>query len=82
MRSEEEVRNALELYRENRDEPDPKANQERRRALLWVLEEDWMSADEEEVECEWCGERPAKTQIYGDRVCGECADEELQVRDS
>lgn len=82
MRSEKEIRKALELYRKNREEPDPKANKERRRALLWVLEEDWIAADEEEVECEWCGERPAKTQVYGDEVCSECADDELTVRDS
>lgn len=83
MRTEKEIRKALEIYRENSEEPDPKANKERRRALLWVLEEDWKGPDEEGgVECEWCGERPAKTEMYGDDVCAECADEELKVRDS
>lgn len=49
MRSEDEIENALRLYREDKDEPDRIANAERRRALLWVLGRD---DEAEEIEYE------------------------------
>lgn len=40
MRSIEEIEEALELYRQDKTEPDRIANAERRRTLLWVLGRD------------------------------------------